>query len=224
LWGNTILSGPLRTRFVTGTNASSNAVVIGAGSQMGDPHGTASPSARTGRTLSGFAACYASDMLLKELFINAIVMADAVPTGLRSTVLKRLGLDLGPETYLGSRTLLKGTKIKTGRGCFINHGCHIDRGQLTLGNLVYVGPGVTFVTQDHKIGHANKRAGANIDKPITVGDGSWIGANATVLGGVNIAEGCIVASGAVVTRDTVANGVYGGVPARLLKSLDAAEL
>lgn len=158
-------------------------------------------------------------MQVKELFINGVVMSNAIPTGIRSKALRRLGVQLGAETYLGSGSRLKATNIKTGTGCFINHDCHIDRGQLTLGDSVYVGPGVTFITQDHGVGPSSKRAGKNIDKPITVGDGTWIGANVTVLGGVNIASGCIIAAGAVVVRDTESNGVYGGVPARLIKPL-----
>lgn len=165
-------------------------------------------------------ACYHPVMRAKELFINSVVMHNAMPAGLRSNVLRKLGMNLGPGTYLGSGTRMKGTRVKTGNDCFINHDCRIDRGQLTLGDRVYVGPNVSFITNDHKIGTTSKRAGDNVDRPIRVGDGSWIGANATILGGVSIAPGCIVAAGAVVVADTIPDGVYGGVPAKLLKVLD----
>ena len=48
---------------------------------------------------------------------------------------------------------------------------------------------MTFITLDHKIGQRERRASTNVEKPIRVGIGVWIGANVTVLGGVTIAEG-----------------------------------
>jgi acetyltransferase-like isoleucine patch superfamily enzyme len=52
---------------------------------------------------------------------------------------------------------------------------------------------------------------------IQICDDVWIGANASVLDGVTIEEGCIIAAGSVVTKSTVKNGVYYGVPATLMK-------
>ena len=158
-------------------------------------------------------------MQIKQLLINSVVMRSVIPVGFRSTILRRLGMNLGARTYLGSGTGLKGTMITTGQGCFINHDCHVDGGELTLGSNVFVGPRVTFITLDHQIGQRERRASSNVEKPIRVGNGVWIGANVTVLGGVTIAEGCIIAAGAVVTGDTIPDSVYGGVPARRLKAL-----
>lgn len=109
--------------------------------------------------------------------------------------------------------------MTTGEGCFINHGVYVDRGELTLGTQVYVGPRVMFATRNHQIGESHKRAGDNIDQPINVGSGTWIGANATILGGVTIASGCIIAAGAVVTKNTARDGLYAGVPAVRLRNL-----
>ena len=48
----------------------------------------------------------------------------------------------------------------------------------------------------------------------------WIGANATILPGVTIADRAIVAVGAVVSRDVPSNMVVGGVPARIIKQIE----
>ena len=56
-------------------------------------------------------------------------------------------------------------------------------------------------------------------KPIIIGDGCWIGANATIIGGVTIGDGAVVAAGAVVTKDVEPNTEVGGVPARVMKKL-----
>ena len=56
--------------------------------------------------------------------------------------------------------------------------------------------------------------------PINIGKNVWIGSNATVLAGVNIGDGAIIAAGAVVTNDVAEDTVVGGVPAKLIKNID----
>ena len=53
--------------------------------------------------------------------------------------------------------------------------------------------------------------------PIIVGDGTWIGINATILGGTDIGKNCVVAAGAVVKGKFPDYCVIGGVPARIIK-------
>ena len=52
---------------------------------------------------------------------------------------------------------------------------------------------------------------------IQVKDNVWIGANVTILDGVVIETGCILAAGAVVTKSTEPNGIYAGIPAKKIK-------
>lgn len=54
-------------------------------------------------------------------------------------------------------------------------------------------------------------------KTIRIGNDVWIGARAIFLGGVTVADGAIVAAGAVVTRDVPPFAIVGGVPARILR-------
>ncbi|WP_413775443.1 acyltransferase [Paenarthrobacter sp. PAE-2] len=158
-------------------------------------------------------------MDIRELFRNTFVASPFMPPGARTQMLRRMGLRLGAGTAVASRVTFKGTAVTTGKGCFFNHEVYIDRGPLTMGEKVYVGPRVVFATRNHEIGQAGQRAGANVDQPIVVGDGVWVGANVTVLGGVTIAPGCIIAAGAVLAKDTEPNGVYAGTPARRIKEL-----
>jgi acetyltransferase-like isoleucine patch superfamily enzyme len=55
--------------------------------------------------------------------------------------------------------------------------------------------------------------------PITIGEGAYIGANATILHGVRIGRHAVVAAGALVREDVPDNTVVGGVPARPLKQI-----
>jgi acetyltransferase-like isoleucine patch superfamily enzyme len=56
--------------------------------------------------------------------------------------------------------------------------------------------------------------------PIIIGDGVWIASRVTVLPGVFIGDGSVVAAGAVVSRDVAPNTMVAGVPARLVRELE----
>ncbi|WP_342022282.1 DapH/DapD/GlmU-related protein [Arthrobacter citreus] len=158
-------------------------------------------------------------MDIKEILRNSFAASHLTPASVRVRLLRLLGLDLGAKTAIASGVTFKGGSVTTGEGCFINHGVYVDRRELRLGNRVYIAPRVMFATRNHEIGQRHKRAGDNLNQPISVGSGTWIGANATILGGVKIASGCIIAAGAVVTKDTKADGLYAGVPAVRIKDL-----
>lgn len=111
-----------------------------------------------------------------------------------------------------------GKNIKIGKDVFVNSGCSFqDQGGVTLGDGCLVGHNVVFATLDH-----DKRPGRRGDMtaaPIVVGKDVWIGAHATILKGVTIGDGAIVAAGAVVTRDVPPNTIAAGVPARVVKTI-----
>lgn len=52
----------------------------------------------------------------------------------------------------------------------------------------------------------------------TIGNDVWVGYGATILSGINIADGCIIAAGSVVTKDTEPYCIYAGVPAKKISS------
>jgi maltose O-acetyltransferase len=82
-----------------------------------------------------------------------------------------------------------------------------------------------FLTSHHEVGGGGLNvAGKESGRGITVGDGSWIGARATIMPGVTIGERCIVGAGAVVTHDCAPGGVYVRVPARRIKDVAPMEL
>ena len=76
-----------------------------------------------------------------------------------------------------------------------------------------------LLTSTHVHGDARQRAGEYAGRPVTIGDGCWVGARVAVLPGVTVGAGCVIAAGAVVVRDCTPNGLYGGVPAKQLRSL-----
>ena len=56
------------------------------------------------------------------------------------------------------------------------------------------------------------------DAHIVIGNDVWLGTGVIVLAGVTIGDGCVVAAGAVVTKDIPAGSIAGGVPARVLRA------
>ncbi|WP_375432495.1 acyltransferase [uncultured Friedmanniella sp.] len=155
----------------------------------------------------------------KLVLVNSVGMAYAVPHSVRLASLRAAGYRVGRVAFL-SGTVVRCTSLEVGDGSYVNHGCLFDRGDITLGRNVYVSTGVTFATGGHDLGPPDKRAGQDYSRPIVVEDGCWLGANVVVLSGVRIASGCVIGAGAIVTKDTEPDGVYVGVPARRVRTLD----
>lgn len=115
-----------------------------------------------------------------------------------------------------------GKNTAIGRDVFINSGCHFqDQGGITIGDGALIGHNVVLATINHDLDPAQNRK--NHYAPIHIGAHVWIGSNATILAGVSIGDWSVVAAGAVVTRDVPPNVVVGGVPARIIKKITAAE-
>lgn len=99
----------------------------------------------------------------------------------------------------------------------------------TIGKKVLFGPNPTIITGDHRIDILGKYIadvtvgdkfvdGVNVyDQPVVIEDDVWCGANVTILKGVTIGHGSVVAAGAVVTKSFPPYSIIGGIPAKLLK-------
>ena len=128
------------------------------------------------------------------------ILGTEIPTGV--TVLAPVYFDYG-----GERTQL-------GEGTFVNHGAYfMDGGGITIGRNVFIGPFCGFYTASHPLAFAKRNEGLEKALPIQVGDNCWFGANVTVLPGVTIGSGCVIAAGSVVTKDIPENSVAAGAPA-----------
>lgn len=111
-----------------------------------------------------------------------------------------------------------GKNISLGKNVFINSGCKFqDQGGIYIGNNVLIGHNVVLATINHDI-NPLKRLDIVL-KPIIIEDNVWIGSNATILSGVKIKKGSIIAAGAVVTKDVEEFQIVAGVPAKLIKTI-----
>ena len=111
-----------------------------------------------------------------------------------------------------------GKNIRIGKNVFVNACCCFqDQGGITLGDGALIGHRVTLATLNH--GETAADRGDLTPAPFVIGRNAWLGANVTVVPGVSIGDGAIVAAGAVVTRDVPPMTVVGGVPARKLRDV-----
>lgn len=112
-----------------------------------------------------------------------------------------------------------GKNIHIGKNVFINSGCHFqDQGGIYIDDGTLIGHGVVLATLNHEQDPDHRSD--MYPKPIRIGKRVWIGSNSTITQGVTIGDGAIVAAGAVVTKDVPERTVVGGVPARVMKTID----
>lgn len=139
-------------------------------------------------------------------------------------VRQRLGEIIGTELDKGTTVFPPfytnfGRHIQMGKNVFINHACtFLDMGGIIIEDDVLIGPKVNLITENHPLNPANRKA--LITKPIVVKRNAWIGAAATILPGITIGENAVVAAGAVVLKDVPANTVVGGVPAKIIRTIE----
>lgn len=102
--------------------------------------------------------------------------------------------------------------ITIGEGTIIGDESKLDgRNEIIIGKHVNFSTGVWVWTEQHDF---QSPCFACKGGKVEIGDRAWVSARAIILPGRKIAEGTVVAAGAVLTKDTVPYGVYGGVPAK----------
>ena len=112
-----------------------------------------------------------------------------------------------------------GKNIHVGENVFINSGCKMqDQGGIRIGDDVLIGHNACLLTLNHELDPENRQD--MYPKPIHIKSRAWLGSNVTVLPGVTIGEGAVVAAGAVVTKDVDANTIVAGVPAKVIRKID----
>jgi acetyltransferase-like isoleucine patch superfamily enzyme len=159
----------------------------------------------------------------------ARLLPEEVGGRLRASLLRLAGLRIGSGTifngtpsFTGGRPI--GRLLTVGSGCWFNVGCRLDvHSEVTIGNQVRFGQEVLVLTHTHLLGLTRRRAGDLEAKPVHIGDGAWLGARVTVLPGVTIGDGAVVAAGSMVTRDVEANTLVGGLPAKLVRNFEDRE-
>lgn len=116
-----------------------------------------------------------------------------------------------------------GGNINIGNRVFFNHNCSVTAlGNVSIGDGCVIANNVVIVDHDHNIGESGVAKGFVV-ADVNIDDNVWIGANATILKGVHIGKGAVIAAGAVVNKDVPTYELWGGVPAKKIKELGNIE-
>ena len=91
--------------------------------------------------------------------------------------------------------------------------------QTHIGSDVMMGPDCVIYTRNHRFDRLDipmREQGYGPVEPVEIGDDYWIGGRVTILPGVHVGNGAVIAAGAVVTKDVPPYAVVGGVPAKII--------
>jgi acetyltransferase-like isoleucine patch superfamily enzyme len=122
------------------------------------------------------------------------------------------GVQAAELVYVDSRARLSPPgNVTLGASCIIGNVYLYALAPITVGAHVIINDGAFLCTGSHD--HSDPGY-ALVTRPIRVGDYAWIATNATLMPGVTIGRGAVVAAGSVVTRDVAEMAIVGGNPAR----------
>lgn len=110
-----------------------------------------------------------------------------------------------------------GSNITIGRDSYFSGPVVIHaRNSIVIGERCSISWNVTIMDSDfHRIGNVDIKS-----SPVLIGNDVWIGCNVTILKGVSIGNGAVIAAGSVVTKNVSSNQIVGGNPAKLIKTLE----
>ena len=162
--------------------------------------------------------------ILKIVGLFPRVWNKFVVTPLKKSSFESCGknVSIGPNaSFTGIENMQVGDDVAIGaRNCFMT-----TRAKVIIRDHVMFAPGVTVVTGNHRIDMMDRYMFDVTDQDkrpeddqdvIFEGD-NWIGANATILKGVTVGRGAVIAAGAVVTKNVPPDTIVGGVPAKALQ-------
>lgn len=128
------------------------------------------------------------------------------------------------SVYFGGKSDIS-SDVEIDEYAYIGPGCKIYP-NVSIGKFTIFANDVSIIGGDHRydvVGLPIVLSGRAEIKPTKIGCDCWVGAHSIINCGVNIADGCIIAAGAVVSKDTEPYGIYGGVPARRIKNRFVSE-
>jgi maltose O-acetyltransferase len=154
--------------------------------------------------------------------MGAVIASELVPAFIRTKLMRAAGFDISADACIWPQGTFRSKRIVIGTGVFINIGFYHDGyDMLRIGNNVRIGAFVRVVTATHDIGPPEQRGLIEVvGRPVTIGDGCWIGTGSMILPGVTLSRGCVLGANAMLAKSTEPDGLYAGNPARRMRDLE----
>lgn len=160
------------------------------------------------------------------LFAHKISIGKAVTIedNVEINALSKNGVIIGNNVTIKKNSIIECTGVirELGEGIIIGNNVGISqgafiqvRGSVIIGSNVMFGPHVSIFSENHSIENSELLLieQPSIRRGVTIEDNVWIGANSTILDGVTIGTGSVIAAGSIVTKDIPPYSVAAGVPA-----------
>jgi acetyltransferase-like isoleucine patch superfamily enzyme len=141
-----------------------------------------------------------------EIGSGTIVMHGAILHVYNFRNLTQSGITIGKGSLIGEYSVIRG------------------QGGVQIGDRVYTSPFTQIIAVNHVFDDPNRpfvEQGITAEG-IVIEDDVWLGAGAIITDGVRVGKGAVVAAGAVVTKDVPPRTVVGGVPAKVIKTIDGS--
>jgi acetyltransferase-like isoleucine patch superfamily enzyme len=114
--------------------------------------------------------------------------------------------------------VVRSASLTVGDDVYMNTGVSIEAWHdVRIGNNVLIGPFASIIDDDR---HLIEPDSIRYKGPTVVGNNVWLGRGVSVMPGVRIGDGSVIAAHAVVTRDIPPDSFAGGVPARVIRKLE----
>lgn len=126
-------------------------------------------------------------------------------------------IEMGKNNTVGYNCFISPVSLKVGNDCWLGVNNFIC-GKVIIGNDVHLGPNVSIPGSNHNIitNLPLSKSGATM-KGTIIHDYVWVGSNVTILDGVTIGKGAVIAANTVVTKDVPEYAIVAGVPAKVIK-------
>jgi maltose O-acetyltransferase len=172
------------------------------------------------------ASFFAMTLLIMKEKLYTKILNTYIQSRYLGARLRSIALGMKISNFKKHIYLMRGVVFENHRQTYIgewvfinNHTVFSTPYGVTIGNYVMIGPKCLFASVHHRFGDWKKPMIFQKPeiRPIVIEDDVWIGANVTVLGGVTIGRGSVIAAGAVVTKNVKPYSIVGGIPAKLIK-------
>jgi acetyltransferase-like isoleucine patch superfamily enzyme len=141
-----------------------------------------------------------------EIGAGSIIMHGAILHVYNFRNMQQSGIKIGRDSLIGEYSVIRG------------------QGGVSIGDRVYTSPFTQIIAVNHVFDDPRRpfvEQGITAEG-IVIEDDVWLGAGAIITDGVRVGRGAVVAAGAVVTKDVPPHTVVGGVPAKIIKSIDGS--